>query len=46
MLLALGAPRPVWMDKGVPYLERGKRDMKEIYKTKKADEKKWESASG
>jgi dienelactone hydrolase len=36
----LGAPRPAWMDKGVPYLERGKRDMSEIYKTKKAEEKR------
>ena len=23
----LGGPRPAWMDKGVPYLERGKRDV-------------------
>ncbi len=27
-----GAPRPEWMDKPVPYLERGKRDVKSIYK--------------
>ncbi len=36
----LGAPRPEWMDKGVPYLDRGKRDISEIYKPKKADAKK------
>ena len=28
----LGAPRPEWMDKPVPYLERGKRNMDAIYK--------------
>jgi dipeptidyl aminopeptidase/acylaminoacyl peptidase len=28
----LGAPRPEWMDKPVPYLERGKRDVDAIYK--------------
>ena len=28
----LGAPRPEWMDKPVPYLERGKRNMDPIYK--------------
>ena len=26
--------RPEWMDKGVPYLERGKRDVGEYYKKK------------
>jgi dipeptidyl aminopeptidase/acylaminoacyl peptidase len=31
----LGAPRPEWMDKPVPYLERGKRDMDAIYKPAK-----------
>ena len=30
----LGKPRPEWMDKGVPYLERGKRDVGEYYKKK------------
>jgi dienelactone hydrolase len=42
-----GAPRPEWMDKGVPYLERGKRDVNSLYKTaeeKKAEEKKAEEA--
>jgi len=34
----LGKPRPEWMDKGVPYLERGKRDVNALYK--KAEEKK------
>jgi dipeptidyl aminopeptidase/acylaminoacyl peptidase len=33
----LGAPRPEWMDKGVPYLERGKRDLRGIYGTKGSD---------
>jgi dienelactone hydrolase len=28
----LGKPRPEWMDKGVPYLERGKRDVNALYK--------------
>lgn len=27
-----GAPRPDWMDKGVPYLERGKRDVGPLFK--------------
>ncbi|MEI6666804.1 MAG: prolyl oligopeptidase family serine peptidase [Acidobacteriota bacterium] len=27
----LGAPLPQWMEKGVPYLERGKRDMTPFY---------------
>ena len=34
----LGKPRPEWMDKGVPYLERGKRDVNALYK--KAEEPK------
>jgi dipeptidyl aminopeptidase/acylaminoacyl peptidase len=33
----LGKPRPEWMVKGVPYLERGKRDVNSLYKK---DEKK------
>jgi dipeptidyl aminopeptidase/acylaminoacyl peptidase len=28
----LGKPRPSWMDEGVPYLERGKRDVNALYK--------------
>lgn len=32
------APRPEWMDKGVPYLEKGKRDVTPMFKA--ADEKK------
>jgi len=31
----LGAPRPSWMDTGVPYLEKGKRDVTPLYKGKK-----------
>jgi len=34
----LGKPRPEWMEKGVPYLERGKRDVNALYK--KAEEPK------
>jgi dipeptidyl aminopeptidase/acylaminoacyl peptidase len=29
-----GAPRPDWMEKGVPYLERGKRDIDSLFKKK------------
>ena len=29
--LLLGAPRPAWMDVPVPYLERGKRDLKGVF---------------
>jgi dienelactone hydrolase len=39
----LGRPRPEWMDKGVPYLERGKRDVNALFKkpgAKKAEEPK------
>ncbi len=32
--LLLGAPRPAWMDAPVPYLERGKRNVDELYKAK------------
>lgn len=30
-----GAPRPEWMEKGVPYLERGKRDISSLFKPRK-----------
>jgi dipeptidyl aminopeptidase/acylaminoacyl peptidase len=30
----LGKPRPEWMDKGVSYLDRGKRDVSAYYKKK------------
>jgi dipeptidyl aminopeptidase/acylaminoacyl peptidase len=30
----LGKPKPEWMEKGVPYLERGKRDVAELFKPK------------
>jgi dipeptidyl aminopeptidase/acylaminoacyl peptidase len=30
----LGKPRPEWMDKGVPYLERGKRDVSPMFTRK------------
>jgi dipeptidyl aminopeptidase/acylaminoacyl peptidase len=36
----LGKPRPDWMEKGVPYLERGKRDIDALYKS--AEEKRAE----
>jgi len=33
-----GAPRPEWMDKGVPYLERGTRDVSDMFKRKATTE--------
>ena len=30
----LGKPRPEWMDKGVPYQDRGKRDVAPLFKKK------------
>ena len=30
----LGKPKPEWMEKGVPYMERGKRDVSELFKPK------------
>ncbi len=36
----LGKPKPEWMEKGVPYLERGKRDVNALFQT--AEEKKAE----
>ena len=30
----LGKPRPAWMDKGVSYLDRGKRDVAPLFKKK------------
>ncbi len=39
----LGRPKPDWMEKGVPYLERGKRDVTPLYKP--AEEKKAEEAN-
>jgi hypothetical protein len=39
----LGKPRPEWMDKPTAYLERGKRDVKSLYKPEiKKEEKKEE----
>jgi dipeptidyl aminopeptidase/acylaminoacyl peptidase len=32
----LGKPKPEWMDKGVPYLERGKRDVSDLFKPRPA----------
>ena len=32
----LGRPRPAWMDKPVPYLERGQRDVNALYKPAEA----------
>jgi dipeptidyl aminopeptidase/acylaminoacyl peptidase len=31
-----GAPKPEWMEKGVPYLERGTRDVSDMFKKKPA----------
>jgi dipeptidyl aminopeptidase/acylaminoacyl peptidase len=33
----LGKPRPEWMEKGVPFLERGKRDVLDLFKPETAD---------
>jgi dipeptidyl aminopeptidase/acylaminoacyl peptidase len=30
----LGKPKPAWMQNGVPYLERGKRDVSDLFKPK------------
>lgn len=35
-----GAPRPEWMVKGVPYLERGKRDVSSLFKPKEEKSEK------
>jgi dipeptidyl aminopeptidase/acylaminoacyl peptidase len=35
----LGKPKPEWMDKGVPYLERGKRDVTSLYKRTETEKK-------
>jgi dipeptidyl aminopeptidase/acylaminoacyl peptidase len=32
----LGKPKPEWMEKGVPYLDRGKRDVTDMFKPKVA----------
>jgi dipeptidyl aminopeptidase/acylaminoacyl peptidase len=32
----LGKPRPEWMDKGVPFLDKGKRDVSPMFKKKAA----------
>ena len=32
----LGKPAPEWMQKGVPYLERGRRDVSDLFKPKNA----------
>jgi len=32
----LGKPRPAWMDKGVPFLERGARDVSSLFKKEAA----------
>jgi dienelactone hydrolase len=34
----LGKPKPEWMEKGVPYLERGKRDVTPLYEGEAAKE--------
>jgi dipeptidyl aminopeptidase/acylaminoacyl peptidase len=34
----LGKPTPEWMTKGVPYLEKGKRDVSDLFKRKTANE--------
>ncbi len=35
----LGAPRPAWMDQGVPYRDRGTRDLRPLFKSATEGEK-------
>ena len=41
----LGQPTPEWMEKGVPYLEKGKRDVSDLFKPKDAPRSTTESAA-
>ena len=41
-----GAPRPEWMDKGVPYLEKGKRDVTGFYRGGERVAGSWQLAAG
>jgi hypothetical protein len=34
--MLLGKPKPEWMEKGVTYLDRGKRDVTDMFKPKVA----------
>jgi dipeptidyl aminopeptidase/acylaminoacyl peptidase len=41
----LGKPTPGWMEKGVPYLEKGKRDVSDLFKPKTTPRTTTESAA-
>ena len=41
----LGKPTPEWMEKGVPYLERGRRDVSDLFKPRTATRSTTESVS-
>ena len=36
----LGKPKPEWMEKGVPYLEKGRRDVTDMFKPKVDDDRR------
>jgi hypothetical protein len=39
-----GKPKPDWMEKGVPFLDKGKRDVSDLFKVKTAPNATTESA--
>jgi len=39
-----GKPKPEWMEKGVPYLERGRRDVTELFRVQQTPRVTTESA--
>ena len=41
----LGKPKPEWMEKGVPFLEKGKRDVSDMFKVGNAPRVTTESAA-
>ena len=41
----LGKPKPEWMEKGVPFLEKGKRDVGDMFKPKVTPRQTTESAA-
>ena len=41
----LGKPKPEWMEKGVPFLDKGKRDVSDMFKPKVTPRQTTESAS-
>jgi hypothetical protein len=43
--LLLGKPKPDWMEKGVPFLDKGKRDVTDMFKVKETTRPTTESAA-